>query len=124
MTAYDKTGVLGREEKRKWVRNQIRELRLEQPHEVVKVGDPRAPTLDRRFKSWEASLVIPSKEHLLSKEVLSGKAEELVLIAQKHIDEKTRPTDTLKQKVGEESVFPEVKQLIGDLAQVRHRGPL
>jgi hypothetical protein len=123
LMAYDKTGVLelilysdGREEKRKWARNQIRELRLEKEGEVVDEKDTRPPSLDRRFADWEPCIIQPDRAHLLNKEELSEIATEIKLVAEKLVEKKAKPTQFLKQKIGDEFVFPALAQLIGDLS--------
>ncbi|MBS3903947.1 MAG: hypothetical protein KGZ39_01305 [Simkania sp.] len=122
LMAYDKTGVLelilysdGREEKRKWARNQIRELRLEIPGETANPNDPRPPSLDQRFAIWTEYLATPATEDLLDKNALAELATQMEAISQKHIDQGTVPSDELRQKVGPEFVLPATGQLIRDL---------
>jgi hypothetical protein len=123
LMAYDKTGVLelilysdGREEKRKWARNQIRELRLEREGEIVDSKDQRPPSLDKRLADWESSIVQPDRAHLLNKEELSVISTEIKQFAEKLIEKKAKPTQFLKQKIGDDFVFPSLAQLIGDLS--------
>ena len=122
LMAYDKTGVLelilysdGREEKRKWARNQIRELRLEKAGELTLENDPRPPSLDKRLETWTSQLNMPSVESLCSKEQLEAFAMQLYEIGKYQIQKGTETTSELKPKISKEVVLPAVSQLLHDL---------
>lgn len=121
LMSYDKSGVLelilysdGREEKRKWARNQIRELRLDQQDVKLPEGSP--PTLDTRLKDWEPFITQPNQNDILTKSELADAARELETLAKQMIDSGVTPTDELNPKTGKEYILPSVHQLIGDLA--------
>ncbi len=121
LMAYDKAGVLelplysdGREEKRKWARNQIRELTLETPDIVA--SDVSPLSLDARLKDWESYITQPRKEDIKSKAELAAHARELQQIAQKLMNSNVFPTDELNSKIDKKDILPSIHQLIHDLA--------
>lgn len=122
LMAYDKTGVLelilysdNREEKRKWARNQIRELK-NTPYGYTS-PEGTSPSLSERIKGWEEDIVNGlSSNNLMEKEDLARLGNKLSEIAKELERRGATPTQELLPKVGNTMVYPAVRQLIEDLA--------
>ncbi len=119
---YDKAGVLelilysdGREEKRKWARNQIRELRRASTEDVDTSDKPL--TMDARFSDWAAVLAEPpSISHLRTKEELASLGRDMTEIAASLRDSGREPTEELRARIGKDDILPAITQLANDLS--------
>lgn len=110
MMKFDKHGPLdlilysdSHEEIRKWGRNQIREIKLEE--------------LEKRLADWAKDLQQPEPNQLLSPKQLEDSAKELAQLADQQKDSKSTIFLRKGEKISREDAYRSIKQLTLDLGE-------